>query len=265
MIKILCLGDVVRNEGVSYLERGGRLRSLRSRLGADLVIVNGENSAEGNGLSKDSAERILDAGADVITGGNHTWHRSDVYSMLDDDCRLVRPANYPSAAPGMGYRIADARGYRVLVANVCGTAFMDPVDPPHTIAARILEKEKGRYDIAVCDIHAEATSEKLFFARYFDEGYAGALRFSAIFGTHTHIPTADCSILPGGTGYVTDLGMCGSGNGILGLKTESIIHKFTVRTPNRFESAIGNCKIEGCLFTIDEKSGKCTDAARIFD
>ncbi len=260
MLKLLCLGDVVGSEGVSYLENNGRLRRLRSQYGADLVIVNGENSADGNGISRESAERLYDCGADVITGGNHTWKRREVYTMLDDAEYLVRPANYPSGAPGMGYVIADACGYRVLVLNVCGTVYMEPVSPPVEAAERILKRESGRYDVAVCDIHAEATSEKLFFARYFDG------KIAAVFGTHTHIPTADICILPGGTGYITDLGMCGSMNGILGVKTESIVHKFTVRTPVVFEPAAGNCKLNGAYFELD-KSGtagwRCIKAMRV--
>lgn len=257
MLKILCLGDVVGVEGVRFLESGGRLRELRSKYKAELVIVNGENSAEGNGISRDSAERIYNSGADIITGGNHTWKRREIYDMLDDAEYMIRPANYPDSAAGMGYVIADVRGIRVLVINVCGNVYMEPVTPPAECVERILKKESGRYDLAVCDIHAEATSEKLFFARYFDG------RISAVFGTHTHVPTADICILPGGTGYITDLGMCGSTNGILGVKTEAIVHKFTVRTPVLFEPAHGACRINGAYFELDESTGKCTKATRI--
>ena len=198
-----------------------------------MTIANGENSAEGNGMSKESAERLLDAGADVITGGNHTWRRRDVYRLLDEGEHVIRPANYPPDAPGVGCVIAEARGYRVLVLNLIGTVYMDPVTPPADTAARILKNEQGKYDLAVCDFHAEATSEKLFLARYFDG------KFAAVFGTHTHVQTADEQILPGGTGYITDLGMCGSPAGILGVRTESVIHKFTLRTPVQFEPAHG--------------------------
>lgn len=257
MIKVLCLGDVVGEEGVAFLENGGRLRKLIAKTGADLVIVNGENSAEGNGISRDSAERIYECGADIITGGNHTFRRREIYSMLDDEDYLIRPANYPAEAPGMGYVIADVRGYRVLVMNLLGVVYMDPMTPPAECAERILRNEKGKYDIALCDIHAEATSEKMFFARYFDG------RLSAVWGTHTHVATADAQILPKGTGYVTDLGMCGSHNGILGVKTEAIVHKFTVKTPVMFEPAKGNCQLHGAYFEIDEKSGRCVRAERV--
>lgn len=256
MIKILCLGDVVGKEGVTALEKGG-MRKLRQKYAPDLTVVNGENSAEGNGLSKESAERLYDCGADVITGGNHTWKRRDVYSMLDEEEYLIRPANYPAEAPGMGYVIADVRGCRVLVMNLLGTVYMDPVALPADTAERILKAEKGRYDFAVCDFHAEATSEKLFFARLFDG------RMAVIFGTHTHVPTADVCVLPGGTGYITDLGMCGSYAGILGVKTESILHKFTVKTPVVFEPAVGDVKLSGAYFEVDEKTGKCVRAERV--
>ncbi|MBE6541787.1 MAG: TIGR00282 family metallophosphoesterase [Ruminococcaceae bacterium] len=255
MIKLLCIGDVVGSEGVSYFENN--IKELIGKYSADAVIVNGENSADGNGISRASAERLYDAGADVITGGNHTFRQRDVYSLLDDAEYLVRPANYPPEAPGMGYLIADVKGYKMLVINVLGCVYMDPMNPPHDTVERILRAEKGRYDFAVCDIHAEATSEKLFFARYFDG------RIAAVFGTHTHVQTADAQVLPGGTGYITDAGMCGSHNGILGVKTESIIHKFTVKTPIRFEPASGGTKMCGVYFEIDEKTGKCTKATRV--
>lgn len=255
MLKILCLGDVVGEEGTAAVEK--MLPGLIRETKADLIIVNGENSADGNGISKTSAERLCDAGADVITGGNHTFRRRDIYSALDDEEYLIRPANYPAEAPGMGYVIADVNGYRVLVINVLGCVYMDPMTPPHETVEKILRAEKGRYDLSVCDIHAEATSEKLFLGRYFDG------RLSVVFGTHTHVATADCQILPGGTGYITDLGMCGSHNGILGVKTQSIIHKFTVKTPVLFEPASGNVKINGALFEVDEKTGKCTGVRRV--
>lgn len=257
MLRILALGDVVGEEGVRLLENGGRLRRLIGERRADLTIVNGENSAEGNGMSRESAERLLDAGADVITGGNHTWRRRDVYRLLDEGECLIRPANYPPDAPGVGCVIAEARGYRVLVLNLIGTVYMEPVTPPADTAARILKSEQGKYDLAVCDFHAEATSEKLFLARYFDG------KFAAVFGTHTHVQTADEQILPGGTGYITDLGMCGSTAGILGVRTESVIHKFTLRTPVQFEPAHGSPRIRGCLFEIDERSGRCARVERI--
>ncbi len=257
MVRILCLGDVVGEEGVRLLEKDGRLKKLIAEKKADLTVVNGENSAPGNGISRESAERLLDAGADVVTGGNHTFRCRDVYRMLDDADALIRPVNYPAEAPGMGWLIAEVRGYRVLVLNAAGGVWMDPVVPPAEAVAKILKNERGTYDLSVCDLHAEATSEKLFFARYFDG------KLTAVFGTHTHVQTADEQILPGGTGYITDVGMCGSMNGILGVRTDCVVKKFTLRTPEKFEPAEGNPMIHGVLFTADEKTGRCAAVERI--
>lgn len=255
-LKILAVGDVVGNEGCGYL-LGGKLRRTAESLGADLVIVNGENSASGNGMSRDSISAIFDAGADVITGGNHTFKRKEIYTLLDDAENIIRPANYPAEAPGCGYCIADCMGWRVLVVNLLGQTFMDPVGDPFGVLQRILEREKGRYDVSVVDIHAEATSEKMCLARYFDG------RVSVVFGTHTHVQTSDASVLPAGTGYITDLGMTGSMNGILGVKTENIIHKFTVKTPVFFEAAEGSPEAHGALFTVDTSTGKCISAEAV--
>ncbi len=250
LLKILCVGDVVGSDGCRYLE-GGRLRRCASSLGADFIIVNGENSASGNGMSRESARSLMASGADVITGGNHTFKRKEIYEMLDDEKCLVRPANYPSSAPGNGYTVADCMGYRILVINLLGCVFMEPLASPFETAEKILSAEKGRYDISLIDIHAEATSEKMCLARYLDG------RVSAVFGTHTHVQTSDASVLPSGTGYITDLGMTGSMNGILGVKTENIIHKFTVKTPVFFEAADGNDVAHGALFTVDTGTGLC--------
>ena len=257
MLRILALGDVVGEEGVRLLENGGRLRRLIGERRADLTIVNGENSAEGNGTSRESAERLLDAGADVITGGNHTWRRRDVYRLLDEGECLIRPANYPPDAPGVGCVIAEARGYRVLVLNLIGTVYMDPVTPPADTAARILKNEQGKYDLAVCDFHAEATSEKLFLARYFDG------KFAAVFGTHTHVQTADAQVLPGGTGYITDLGMCGPVRSVIGREVAPVLRKFRTGIPQKFDVAGGPAAMTGCLFDIDPATRLCRSATAV--
>ena len=254
-MRILCLGDVVGDEGVRYLSGARKLSRLRDSLRADLVIVNGENSAAGNGMTPASAQALLDAGADVLTGGNHTWRRREVYTLLDDREEILRPANFPSQAPGHGWCIADASGWRVLVINLAGCVYMESVDSPFAAADRILKETAGKYDAAIVDIHAEATSEKMALARYLDG------RVSAVFGTHTHVATADAQILPGGTGYITDIGMCGSHAGILGVATEPILHKFLVKTPVTFTPATGNCSLHGVLFDI--QNGKCVKAERV--
>ncbi len=257
MIKLLCLGDVVGCAGVDALENGG-MRRLREKYSPDLVVVNGENAAEGNGLSVEAANRLYDCGADVITGGNHTWRKRELYRLLDEGEFCIRPANYPAEAPGMGYVLVVVQDKTVLVANLAGCAFMEPVTPPFEALARILNRESGRYDFAVCDFHAEATSEKLALARQFDG------KLAALWGTHTHVATADLQILPGGTGYITDLGMCGSHSGVLGVKTESILHKYLVKTPVLFEPAVGDVQIHGAVFTIDPDTGKCVKTEQIF-
>ncbi len=258
VINILALGDVVGERGTGYICRPGFLSSVRKKYGVSLVVANGENSAKGNGLTQSSAGALFDAGVDVITGGNHTWQKSGVYPMLDDDERLVRPANFPGAAPGRGSTVVDVGGVRVLVFNLSGNAFMtEPVANPFEWADKILKEQAGKYDVSVLDFHAEATSEKIAMGWYLDG------RASVVFGTHTHVQTADAQILPKGTGYITDLGMCGSMNGVLGVKTECIIHKFTVHTPVRFEEAEGAEALHGALFAVDCESGKCIGAEAV--
>lgn len=258
-MKILALGDVIGDGGIGILEKSGRLRKLRDSLSADLVIANGENSYKKNGMTPDSAARLLESGVDIITGGNHTWKQNSVFNTLDDNSSIIRPANYPDKAPGMGWTITEAAGRRVLVINVAGCIFMDePVTPPAGVIESIMDRQQGKYDIAVCDVHAEATSEKMILARLFDG------RLSAVFGTHTHVQTADEQILPGGTGFISDLGMCGSENGILGVKSECVIKKYTEMVPVAFEHAEGSYSIRGALFTIDPGTAKCTEVERIY-
>lgn len=255
-IKILAVGDVVGEGGVSYLSKG-KLRSMQSLFGATFTVVNGENSSKSNCITPESGRALFEAGADIITGGNHTFKRRNIYEYLDENPKCIRPANYPSDAPGQGWVIADCMGYRILVMNLLGTTFMDPLDSPFKTADRILEAQKGRFDIALLDIHAEATSEKLCMGRYLDG------RVSAVFGTHTHVQTADATVLPGGTGYITDLGMTGPAEGVLGVKSDNALHKFLVRTPVFFEHASGRCAASGALFTIDTDTGKCICAEAV--
>lgn len=254
-VRILALGDVVRAPGVGYLCRERRLASMRRSLGADLVIVNAENCSEGNGMLPQDAEALLAAGADVLTGGNHTFRRRECYTMLDDCAYVLRPANYPPAAPGRGWTVEDVCGQRVLIMNLMGCVFMDSLASPFETADRILSANKGEYDFALVDFHAEASSEKLALARYLDG------RVAALWGTHTHIPTADASVLPGGTGYITDLGMVGSYAGVLGVKTEGVLRQFVDKMPSRFESAAGEEKATGALFTVTD--GRCVGVERV--
>lgn len=254
-MKILTLGDVVSPQAIKYLT--DNLWTYRSKVGADFVIVNGENASEGNGLSTEDAMALLDAGADVLTGGNHTLRRKNLRVTLDTDERILRPANLPAHLPGSGYGIYNAGGIKVLVMNVMGQVYLTGSDDPFSCADRILKREAGGYDVAICDIHAEATSEKIAFARYLDG------RVSGVFGTHTHVQTADEQILPSGTGYITDLGFTGVQDSVLGVKSEIIIDRFVNHSSGRFESAQGTVTAHGALFTVDENNGKCTAVERI--
>lgn len=254
-MKILTIGDVVSPAAVEYLS--DRLWAFRTSVGADFVIVNGENASDGNGLSRTDALALLDAGADVLTGGNHTLRKKTLHDLLTSDPRVLRPANLSARVPGCGYGVYRAGGVRVLVANLLGRVYLDPCDCPFDALDRILAREQDAYDIAVVDFHAEATGEKIAFARYFDG------RASVVVGTHTHVATADTQIMPGGTGYQTDLGFTGVHDSVLGVKSEIIIERFRTHLPARFESAEGAVTACGALFTVDENSGKCTDAQRI--
>lgn len=252
------LGDVVSAAGCSYLASGGRLRQFVSENKISLVIANGENSAEGNGITPTSADSLIEAGVDVITGGNHTFRKKNIYSRLDDEVCLVRPANLPGDTPGCGHLTFDVYGYRILVINLLGQVYMDThATSPFEKLDRILESERGRYDATLVDIHAEATSEKLALARYADG------RVSAVAGTHTHIATSDASVLPGGTGYITDLGMCGSHAGVLGVKTEDVLRKFTSVLPVTFTPAEGELYATGAVFAVELPSGKCISAEAV--
>ena len=254
-MKIFAVGDVVGTKSVAYLE--GKLRSLRNSLGADLVVVNAENASEIHGLSREDAEAVLDAGADLITLGNHAFGRRDLYSLLSDSEQIVRPANYPPLSPGGGYTILNIDGYRVLCINILGTALMESLSCPFDTVDRILAREAGHYDFALMDIHAEATSEKIALARYFDG------RISVMFGTHTHVQTADEQILPKGSGYITDLGMTGPVNGVLGTDAEIVIEKFRTKMPVRFRVADGPVEGQGALYDVDESTGKVRSVRRI--
>ena len=239
-MKILCLGDIVGPEAVDRLCK--TLWKVRTERGVDFVMLNGENADPGNGLTRATAERLLSAGVDVITGGNHIFQKRELYTMLDDDERILRPANYPDEVPGSGYSVLDVCGWRILVINVQGVVFMDALDCPFRTVEKILSRMEGKYDLSLMDIHAEATSEKIALARYFDG------KIDMIVGTHTHVATADARILPKGSGYVTDLGMCGVLESALGVDIDCIIRKLRYKIPTKFEIAKGNVTFCGVEF-----------------
>jgi len=233
------------------------LWSYRKANGISFVVANGENADEGNGISMPTAEKLLSRGVDVITSGNHIWKKNSVYSFLDDSSYIIRPVNYPGACPGKGYTIVDADGRRALVINVMGTAFMEALACPFESVERVLDKCRGEYDISILDIHAEATSEKLAIAHYFDG------RINIIFGTHTHVPTADAKVLPKGSGYITDLGMCGVQDGILGVEPDIIINKMKTKMPARFTLKAGKPVACGAVYEFDTVGGKVLSVDRV--
>ncbi len=252
-LKVLCVGDVVGSPGMERIRRS--LRYLKRQTGADLVIVNGENAAV-VGITPDQAEDILDAGADVITLGNHTYSKREIVSYMDDSRAILRPANFAPQVPGRGWGVYETKAGPVAVIDLIGRVNMDyGPNNPFLLAESIL-KEIDTPMILV-ELHAEATSEKLAM------GYMLDGRVSAVWGTHTHVPTADAQVLPKGTGYVTDLGMTGPKNSVLGIRPDLSIAKFRGDLPERYRWAEGPTKMEAVLFTIDSSSGKCLEARRV--
>ena len=255
-MRILALGDVVGHVAIDYL--ADKLWAFRSKEKIDFCVANGENATEIRGISAADAEELLGTGVDLITLGNHAFGMRDVYSYLDaNEHSIIRPANYPTDAPGVGYTVCDVNGWRVLCINVSGRVYLDPLASPFDTVDRILEREDGRYDLALLDIHAEATSEKLAIGRYFDG------RIQILFGTHTHVPTADEQILPHGSGYITDLGMCGPVDGILGTDADAVIHRFRTLMPTRFSVASGTVQAQGIIFDVDESAKKVRSVKRV--
>ena len=253
LFHLLAVGDVVGQEGVECLSR--RLRPLQRLHGVHFTVVNGEN-ASGVGITPRQAREIYAAGADVITLGNHTWNRIQIAEFLDSDPYILRPANYAGRLPGRGWGEFDGpRGLRVGVVNLMGRLELNSnLDSPFTAADRILEQ--CRADVTVVDFHAEATSEKGAMGWYLDG------RVQALWGTHTHVPTADVRVLPGGAGFVTDLGMTGPADSVLGIQPADSINLFLGGLPRRYQTAQGPCKLNACLFVIDTDTGRCVEARR---
>ncbi|MBO4938180.1 MAG: YmdB family metallophosphoesterase [Oscillospiraceae bacterium] len=252
-LKVLCVGDVVGNPGMDRVRRS--LRYLKRKVNADFVIVNGENAAV-VGMTPQQGEDILDAGADCITMGNHTFNKREIVSYLDDCPQIIRPANYAPQAPGRGWAEFDTRFGGIAVIDLIGRCNMDyGPDNPFLMVEKILRQITAK--IILVEIHAEATSEKLAM------GYMLDGRVSAVWGTHTHVPTADAQILPGGTGYVTDLGMTGPKHSVLGIRPDLSIAKFRGDLTERYKWADGPTKMEAVLFTIDTATGRCKAAERV--
>ncbi len=253
-MNILCIGDVVGSIGCQFLR--SRLPALKKTKAIDLVIANGENSADGNGITPASAEYLFQSGVDVITTGNHSFRRKESYELYDDCETLLRPANFPSAAPGRGLCVADLGRAQVAVINLMGTVYLESLRCPFETLDQLLS-DPDLPRVKIVDVHAEATGEKRALGFYADG------RVTALFGTHTHVPTADAAVLPQGTGYLTDAGMTGVIDSVLGVKPEIIIGKLKTKMPARFDLAKGPCKMDCVLFSCDEKTGLCTGVEQL--
>ena len=251
--KVLAVGDVVGNPGMDRIRRS--LRFLKQKTGADFVIVNGENAAV-VGMTPSQAEDIFDAGADVITMGNHTYAKREITDYMDDNSRVLRPANYAPQAPGRGWGVYETKFGPVAVIDLQGRCNMDyGPDNPFLAVEKILKQLDTK--LIFVELHAEATSEKLAM------GYMLDGKVSALWGTHTHVPTADTQILPQGTGYVTDLGMTGPRHSVLGIQPKLSIAKFRGDLTERYRWAEGETKLEAVLFTVDSDTGLCRKAERV--
>ena len=252
-LRVLTVGDVVGNPGMERIRKS--LRRLIRKTGADFTVVNGENASV-VGLTPRQAEDILDAGADVITLGNHSFSKREIVPYLEDTDRILRPANYAPQTPGRGWAVYETRFGPIGVIDLIGRCNMDyGPDNPFLLVEKLLKKLDTR--LILVELHAEATSEKLAM------GYMLDGKVSAVWGTHTHVPTADIRVLPRGTGYITDLGMTGPRDSVLGIRPELSIARFRGDLPERYRWAEGETKLEGALFTIDAATGKCLKAERV--
>lgn len=253
-MRLLFLGDVVGEGGCDFLLK--KLPAFKRNNNIDVCIANGENSARGNGVTPTSCNMMLDSGVDMITLGNHTFKRAEIYDYLESNVSVIRPYNYPEGAPGRGVAVIDKGRYRVAVINMLGTVFSDPLSNPFNAMDKALKETDGCKTVIV-DFHAEATAEKRAMGFYLDG------KVTAVFGTHTHVQTADEQILSGGTAYITDAGMTGPVNSVLGIKPELTIRKFKTNLPVRFENADGEYRMEGVVIDTDEKSGEVYGIERV--
>src|SRR4051812_20810315 len=241
-MEVLFIGDVVGGPGRRGL--AAAMSQLRERHHPDFVIVNGENSAGGLGITKKTATELFELGADVITTGNHVYRHREVFEYLDDSDRIVRPANYPHANPGRGHTIVEHDGARVAVVNLSGAVQLRVARSPFHAIDAILERIAGEADVIIVDFHAEVTSEKVAMGWHLDG------RVSAVFGTHTHVPTADARVLPGGTAYISDVGMTGSRAGVIGVKRDQALESFVTQMPVRFETAEEDVWVMGAVMRV---------------
>ena len=255
-MKILLVGDIVGRPGRELVRKG--LRGLAAHHGIDLVIANAENSAAGFGVTKDIGDTLLESGVDVMTSGNHIWDKKEVIEYIRTEPRLLRPANYPPGTPGRGSYVAQTSdGRAVGVINAMGRVFMIPIDDPFAVLLKEIEAIRHRTRVIIVDFHAEATSEKVAMAWHLDG------KVTAVVGTHTHVQTADERILPNGTACLTDVGMTGPHDSIIGMDVEPSLSRFLTGMPIRFEPATGNPRLNAVIIDADEKTGRATAITRI--
>lgn len=255
-MKILAIGDLIGNSGIKEMKK--QIKEIKAKEDIDFIIVNGENSAEGMGITEKNFNDILDSNVDVITMGNHTWGKRDIFKFIDRD-EIIRPANYPKGVPGKGYNIYNCNGKKIAVINAIGRVDINILtENPFLIVKDIIENIKNKVDIIVVDFHAEATAEKIALANYLD-GMA-----TIVFGTHTHVQTADEQILPKKTAYITDLGMTGPKNSVIGMDIYASIKRFETTLPERYKIADSNLNIfNGVIFEIDNLTNKVVNIRRI--
>jgi metallophosphoesterase (TIGR00282 family) len=255
-LRVLFIGDIVGRPGRRAIKE--MLSSLKVEYKPNIIIANGENAAGGKGITRKTADELFCSGIDILTMGNHVWDQKEVYNFIDGEERMVRPANYPPDTPGRGYVIAKADdNTKIAVINLSGRVFMQPLDCPFRLLDHILPLIKKVTNIIIVDFHAEATSEKMALAWYIDG------RASAVVGTHTHIQTSDERILPCGTGYITDVGMTGPRDSVLGVNVESVVSKFLSLRPVRFQVAEGPIQLNAVLLEIDRHKGTTEEIERI--
>jgi len=249
---ILAIGDIIGKPGRQAM--GKLLPVLRQQYGLDMVIANAENSAGGIGVTSNTAKELLDAGADVLTSGNHIWAQKEIIPYLDGELPILRPLNYPPGVPGRGYIVNG----QVMVINLMGRVFMGALDCPFRAMDKLLAELENKPPIIIVDFHAEATSEKMAMGRYLDG------RVSAVLGTHTHVGTIDAQLLPRGTAYVTDIGMTGPVDSIIGDDTEAVIRRFLTAMPHRLSVGKGKTMLNAIMVRVDEDSGRAISIERIY-
>lgn len=254
-MKILAVGDLVGNCAIRELKK--QLPEICNEEKIDFIIVNGENVAEGMGMTEKNFHDILEQNVNVITMGNHTWGKKDIFKFINNP-KILRPANYSKPVPGKGYNIYECNGKNIAVINLIGRVDMNVLsENPFLVAKKIIDNIKSNVDIIVIDFHAEATAEKIAMSYYLDGDV------SIIFGTHTHVQTADEKILPKGTAYITDLGMTGPKNSVIGMNIESSLKRFETGLPEKYKIAEGDCMFNGVIFEIDNTTNKVISIKRI--